>query len=676
MGTQPQHAVHRTVVVVDVVAFSGRPRLPQEEIRRGLYAALASAFDDSGLDWSAVHHEDRGDGVFVLVPADAPKSRVVGGLPHALLGELRRYNASRNEDARLRLRMAVTAGEVQHDEHGVVGDEVTLAFRLLDSDPVRTALQRSTALIALIVSDRIHDEVVRPDPAMEPDSFRRVDVHVKEVRGHAWLHVPSTGAPPPAADRRPPRHRRKRREERREPRWAPVLLVAPLLFVGVTNGAGAAPPGVPPCPPPVQLNVVVSAEKEEVVRSLLLELEDDSGRHNELGCKEFNSLVYTGGSAEATAGALGRGWQPSDLVDVGAEPHVWLPDTTAEVEAVRAALLERTDVRLHLRRQVAVSPVVLGASAELAAQIAPDGEFDWQHVRRPAAVDASSGSGVIAAAALARAGLGGLDLSGPGVPRALHDITRRTTTAAPCVGDVALVGSEKAVAGAEGCRVLYPKDGALVLDHPFVEVERPNRPPNQRRLRIVDRFLEHLVSAPAQEQFKRADFRDVAWNVGPRTGPGVRPDRPRTLPVQPDVRAVRDAWQAASRQRRIGIAGDGSADADRFADEVRRLAGPRDEVVDLPLSEGVAEEGFGRGANVVVLLSATPIAPLSKGVSGPVRVVAIGFGDGACAPSTALYAAATAHGGLCHQIGGSNGSGGAEGRERALDDIARAAWGG
>ncbi|WP_051771919.1 substrate-binding domain-containing protein [Saccharothrix sp. NRRL B-16314] len=676
MGTQPP--LHRTVVVVDVAAFGRRHLVPQEEIRRGLYAALESAFEGCGLDWSAAHHEDRGDGVFVLMPPDAPKSRVAGGLRHNLLGELLRYNATRNDDAKFQLRMAITAGEVVHDEHGVVGDEVTLAFRLLDAKPLRDALAGSDALLALIVSDRFYDDVIRPDPAMKPKSFRQVDVDVKEVHGHAWVHVsdagpPPTANPPPAAPADPGLPPADPGGKRAKPRLATVLLAVPLLFVAVTNGAGAAPPTVPPCPPPVQLNVLVSAEKEVVVRRLALGLERDLRRDNPLGCKELNTLVFTGTSAQAAAEALGGGWQPGDLVKVGAEPHVWLPDTTAEVQAVEKALRHRDDVRLHRRAGVAVSPLVLGASEESVGRIAePDRDFDWRDVRWPAEVDTSSGVGMLAATGLVLHELGGLDLDAPDVPRELHEITGRMTADRPCAGDVTLIGSEKAVAGTPGCRVLYPRDGALVLDHPFVEVERTNRK-SERRQRIMDRFLAHLLSAPAQEEFRREGFRDVAWNVGSQ--PDVRSGRPKTLQVEPDATAVRAAWEAASRRRVIAVAVDGSADARVFADEVRRLTGPRDELISLPLSAGVVEEGVERGADVVVLASAAPITPIAHGVSGPIRVVAVGLTDGACAPSTALWAAATAHGGLCHEIGGGNGNGAAGGQERALDDIARVAWG-
>ncbi|QQQ77795.1 substrate-binding domain-containing protein [Saccharothrix sp. 6-C] len=676
MGTQPLHAVHRTVVVVDVVAFSRRSPAPQAEIRRGLYAALEAAFEGSGLDWSAIDHEDRGDGVLVLVPPDVPKSRVVGGLPHALLGELRRYNATRTEDARIRLRMAITAGEVRHDEHGVLGGEVTLAFRLLDSRPLREAVERSAALFALIVSDRFYDDVVGPNPAMDPESFRRVGVEVKEVRGHAWLHVPHSGpveeapvAEPVAAEPvvptpGPPPARRRR---------LPASLVPVLLFVAVTNAAGASPPAVPPCPPPVQLNVLTSTELEGVVRSIALEFEEEARRRNDLGCREVDALVFSGPSDEEAAAALGRGWSTADLTAVGPEPHVWLPDSTAEVRPTQATLRTRTDTVLSPRGSVAVSPVVVGAAEELA--VALDGGFRWEHAVRTVAVDTSSGVGVVAAAALAHAKLGGLYLRTREVPRQLHEITRAATAGPACVGDVLLVGSEKAVAGTTGCRVVYPRDRVPVLDHPFVEVERPTRPPNERRRHIVDRFHEHLLAPPAQDAFRRAGFRDVDWNVGSDPGPGVRADRPQSLPIEPDAKAIRAAWKAASRPRVIGVAGDGSPDATRFLDQVRLLGGPADVVIALPLSEHLAEEAVKRKVDVVVLATRSPAPEVGTTLGGAVEVVAVGFEEGACTPSTALYAAADDHGGSCHEIVDKNGSGPSERQEGALGDIARAAWG-
>ncbi|MBY8850661.1 hypothetical protein K7G98_20555, partial [Saccharothrix sp. MB29] len=253
MGT-PTHPLHRTVLAVDVSSFGRRAVNGQGETRRGLYAALVGAFDVCGLDFAATHHEDRGDGVLVLIPPDVAKSRLVRLLPEALAGELRRHNATHHESASIRLRVAITAGEVQHDAHGVVGDDVNLAFRLLDSEPLRRALERTDDVLVLIVSRRFHEDVVRDDPAVPAGAFQRVEVGVKEVRDHAWLRATGPVAAPG------PRHRSRHRRPRSGPRSTALGLVAVLLGIAVTDASAADPPAVPPCPAPVQLVVLTSRD--------------------------------------------------------------------------------------------------------------------------------------------------------------------------------------------------------------------------------------------------------------------------------------------------------------------------------------------------------------------------------------------------------------------------------
>jgi hypothetical protein len=665
MGTQ-QHVLHRTVVVVDVSAFGQRHRIPQEEIRRGLYAALESAFEDCGLDWSATHHEDRGDGVFVLVPPDVPKSKVVDGVPHALLGKLRRYNATRTEEARIRLRIAITAGEVMQDEHGVVGDDVTLAFRLLDAEPLRDALARSTALFALIVSQRIFDEVIRPDPGMDPSSFRRVDVDVKEVHGHAWLHLPNGAAPPPKPKPAGTKHRKPWK-----PPWARFGLAVLLLLSGTANAFAAAPAAVPPCPAPVQLNVLTSAEMEDAVIRQAVEFERASRRFNPQRCKGVSVLVTKGSSAEDAAAALGRGWaDDKDFVNEGTEPHVWLPDASFEVDAVARALSDIPDaaVRLDHRPAIAQSPVVLGVAPDLAGRVErPNREFHWRDVGPVAAVDTSSGAGLGAAIALVHKTLGRVTVDGTDAPLLLHKTALNMTTEPPCEGNVALVASEKTVADNDRCLILYPQGASVVLDHPFVAVEWTDRPPNERRRRVVDLFEDHLRSTPAQSAFKRAGFRDMNGGVGSKGDP--RPTRPAETVVVRDAAAVRAAWDAAGRPKVIAVASDGSEGATAFTARLLPLLGRADRVVDVPLAEDVFSAAVGAKAEVVVLLATRPIGAVDPDAGGPVRAVGVGFVDGACAESGALFQAAYARGGTCH------GTTGSEGPERALESVARAIWG-
>lgn len=101
--------------------------------------------------------EDRGDGVFILIPSAVPKVRI-------------------------RLRIALHAGEVHYDSHGVAGMAITHAFRLVDQPMFKAALADSAGLLGVIVSEWFYDEVVRHYPAAEPDSYCRVPLGLVRQR--------------------------------------------------------------------------------------------------------------------------------------------------------------------------------------------------------------------------------------------------------------------------------------------------------------------------------------------------------------------------------------------------------------------------------------------------------------------------------------------------------------
>ena len=69
--------------MVDVEGFGDERRANwhQVAVRDGLYRAMQKAFDQAGIPWADCDHEDRGDGVFVLVPPDVPKELLAESLP-------------------------------------------------------------------------------------------------------------------------------------------------------------------------------------------------------------------------------------------------------------------------------------------------------------------------------------------------------------------------------------------------------------------------------------------------------------------------------------------------------------------------------------------------------------------------------------------------------------------
>lgn len=191
-------AMHRTILAVDVEGFGDRRRTNPHQlaVRQALYQALHRAFTRSRVGWDDCYHEDRGDGVLVLIPPSIPKYLLVTCVPEELAAALSEHNRTRAAEASVRLRCAVHAGEVHRDDHGVAGAAVNLTFRLLEAAPLKSTLAQSPGGLALIVSEWFFEDVLRHDPAGEPARYRRVHVSVKETQTTAWIGLPGNPYPP------------------------------------------------------------------------------------------------------------------------------------------------------------------------------------------------------------------------------------------------------------------------------------------------------------------------------------------------------------------------------------------------------------------------------------------------------------------------------------------------
>jgi hypothetical protein len=195
----------------DIAGFT-RPDRDEEVriyLRKILYEILWEALEGSGIPWDWCHHEDSGDGVLVIAPPDLPAHGIVNPLPERLRDLIRLHNRMSSPAARIQVRAAAHIGHVYRDDHGLVGDDINLLFRMLDSKPLRAALTgpRSGsgpgtrtaagpgAELALAISASMYDNVVRRHPALAgPALFRHVNTRVKGTRVNAWIHVP--GASP------------------------------------------------------------------------------------------------------------------------------------------------------------------------------------------------------------------------------------------------------------------------------------------------------------------------------------------------------------------------------------------------------------------------------------------------------------------------------------------------
>jgi tetratricopeptide (TPR) repeat protein len=183
-------------MVVDVERFGdpSRTNLDQLAIRGGLYDALRQVFRESRVDWGRCITEDRGDGALILVPSDVPKSLLVTRIPAALAAAIGRHNEGSTIQRRMRLRLALHAGEIHQDAYGVAGAAINHAFRLIEAPALKSALDRSPGVLAVIVSGWFFDEVVRHHPAAAPGVYRETQVTVKETETVAWIRVADDGA--------------------------------------------------------------------------------------------------------------------------------------------------------------------------------------------------------------------------------------------------------------------------------------------------------------------------------------------------------------------------------------------------------------------------------------------------------------------------------------------------
>jgi hypothetical protein len=193
MRAEPEH---RSILALDIQGFGRleRTNLARARMRTGLHRILGNAMTAAEIAPEHVEQTEYGDGVLVLLGPQVSKARLLHPVLPRLLSGLARYNRTAPDAARLRLRVVVHAGELLRDAHGITGEDLILAFRLLDAEVVRARLVQAVADLVLVVSDAIYQGIVKHGYGkIDPAGFHPVWVTAKEISTRAWLHVPGTG---------------------------------------------------------------------------------------------------------------------------------------------------------------------------------------------------------------------------------------------------------------------------------------------------------------------------------------------------------------------------------------------------------------------------------------------------------------------------------------------------
>lgn len=184
---------YRALFAVDIERSAGRGDAALLQIRSALGVALRESFERSGIDWERCLCDDLGDGMQVTAPAGLPKTKLIHPLIHELDARIQAHNKLAGRLTRIRVRIALHAGDVHVNTDGrVVGSPLEVLARLLNAAPTRSALaQAPDAAAALILSQHFYDETVcHGCPGIDPADFRGTTVREKEYTASAWLHVP------------------------------------------------------------------------------------------------------------------------------------------------------------------------------------------------------------------------------------------------------------------------------------------------------------------------------------------------------------------------------------------------------------------------------------------------------------------------------------------------------
>nr|WP_225957987.1 hypothetical protein [Amycolatopsis lexingtonensis] len=180
-------------MAVDVAGYNNPSRTLAHlrEVHDGLWQVLRTTFAETGIPWDSCYVENTGDGAMFLLPPDIAKADLVAQFPARMRDELRRYNHVHAEEAQIRLRLAIHAGEVAEGSHGRVSKAASFTFRILDAPEAKAAQREAQADLVLITSELLYEDVVVQDAAADPDAFRRIPVKVKagEHPAWAWLRV-------------------------------------------------------------------------------------------------------------------------------------------------------------------------------------------------------------------------------------------------------------------------------------------------------------------------------------------------------------------------------------------------------------------------------------------------------------------------------------------------------
>jgi hypothetical protein len=149
---------------------------------------------------------------------------------------------------------------------------------------------------------------------------------------------------------------------------ARVVMACVLMTVAVITGAELGlTVRAATCPAPVELRVLTSQEDLAAIQAAIPAFEQAEPRYVGSACFAVQLTAYApydAPNAAQLATAFDSGWNSDALSSIGPEPDIWIPDSTAEVDAVRSTLPSGGRA-LGQPRPIGYSPVVVAIPDQL-----------------------------------------------------------------------------------------------------------------------------------------------------------------------------------------------------------------------------------------------------------------------------------------------------------------------
>ncbi|WP_431917810.1 hypothetical protein [Nonomuraea jabiensis] len=174
---------------VDVVSYSARSSPQKSDLQDRLAAIFARVMDEMGVDVTATHRQNTGDGMNVFLPQALELHTTLPRLLHAWRDHLAHDNTRYSD--RMRLRMAVIHGPVGLAALGYSGPTIVEVSRMLNSESLRRAMRDHPRTdLAVLISDQLHRDTVRAGHhELSRFDFTPCQVDNKGFTTSAWLWI-------------------------------------------------------------------------------------------------------------------------------------------------------------------------------------------------------------------------------------------------------------------------------------------------------------------------------------------------------------------------------------------------------------------------------------------------------------------------------------------------------